>query len=312
MADSDGQSEAPGASARARWHDAEADLFLAQLASERLIVAKQRFAGDDPTVKGPSGKTGARMVARILAADREGALVETGGGVVNPAEDRAEEALQRAINALSRWQFDTASRDLGEVSALSRSLVRQQRASLIRALLRLVRTLVSTTPGDRLRPEDAAVRTLLRGLDVLSIDEREHYEAEVQRLVGHWREAATDDEAWRAWALLRGRIAMRDGAGESAMAWAIRTWDRQTAAERETDPGLAHLLDAARLVFSELAGYAPPEDAADPPHPWDVLLAVAGTLAARTDDPEPFGMTQRFSLVRWHEPPVLTDGEAAL
>ncbi len=312
MADSDGQSETPGTSARVHWHDAEANLFLDQLAGERLTLATQRFAGGDPTVKGPSGKTGTRMVARILAADREGALVQTGGGMVNPAEDRAEEALQRAINAVSRWQFDAASRDLGEASALSRSLVRQQRASLVRALLRLVRTLVSTTPGDRLRPEDAAVRTLLRGLDLLSTDEKEHYEAEVDRLVGHWREAATDDEAWRAWALLRGRIAMRDGAGESTMAWALRAWDRQPAAEHEADPGLAHLLDAARLVFGELAGYGPPEDAGDPPHPRDVLLAVAGTLAARTHDPEPFGMTQRFSLVRWHETPTPSAASPAL
>ncbi|MGI8642489.1 MAG: hypothetical protein ACR2LS_00015 [Thermomicrobiales bacterium] len=312
MSSHDRQSNATEPVERQPLDDAAAREFLEAIAAERLTLAKARFAGNDPTAKGPAGKTATRAVARVLAADREGALVQAGDTIVNPAEDRAEEALQRATNGLSRWQFDTVSRDLNDVSTLSRSLVRQQRASVIRAFVRLVRALIWTEPGERLRPEDAAVRTLLRGLDVLSDDETQHYEQEVARLVGHWRAAAKDNDAWRAWALLRGQLAMRTGADESAMAWALRAWERQGEAERTVDDGMATLIDNARLVFATLAGAPPPEDAPDPPRGADVLLAVAGTLAARTDDPEPFSMTTRFSFVRWHEPPAVSDDEASL
>lgn len=312
MTSRDRQSNAPPSDERQRLEYAASGGFLELIATERLNLAKARFAGNDPTAAGPAGKTGSRTVARVLAADREGALVKAGDTVVNPAEDRAEEALQRAINGLSRWQLDTVSRDLNDVATLSRSLVRQQRASVIRALMRLVRALIWTEPGGRLRPEDAAVRTLLRGLDVLSENEKQHYEREVVRLVGHWRAAASDDEAWRAWGLLRGQLAMRTGADESTMAWALRTWERQSEEDREADDGLRALLDNARLLFATLAGLPPPEDAPDPPRGSDVLLAVAGTLAARTGEAEPFSMTTRFSFVRWHEPPVVADGEASL
>jgi hypothetical protein len=312
MSDSQRQSDRAGNGVRTAWSDSEASRFVEQIGTERLTLAKQRFDGADPTVRGPSGKSGPRLVARILAADREGALVLTGDTTINPAEDRAEASLQRAIGAATRWQFDVASRELGEVSALSRSPVRQQRASLIQAMLRLVRALVWTTPGERLRPEDSAARTLLRRLDVLSHDEIEHYRAEVERLTGHWRAAAGDDEVWRAWALLRGRIAMRDGADESMLAWALRAWDRQPEPERHLSAGLAQILEGARLVFAELAGQPKPEDAPDPPHPRDVLLAVAGTLAAQTGDPEPFSMTNRYALVRWHEPPTASGEESPL
>ena len=313
MSSRDRQSNRPEPVERQQLADTASTAFLQMVAAQRLSLAKARFAGNDPTAAGPKGKTAMGTVARVLAADREGALVTAGDETVNPAEDRAEEALQRAINGLSRWQFDTVLRDLNDVSSLSRSLVRQQRASVIRAFVRLVRALIWTEPGERLRPEDAAVRSLLPGLDVLSSAEKEHYDQEVTRLVEHWRAAATDDETWRAWALLRGQLAMRTGAEESTMAWALRAWDRQTEAERGRDPGLTPLLDGARLVFATLAGTPPPEEAPEPPRGSDVLLAVAGTLAARSGDPEPFSMTTRFSFIRWHEPPApAITGEAAL
>lgn len=312
MSSPDTQSSATEPVERQQLDDAAGREFLEMIAAERLNLAKARFAGNDPTATGPKGKTATRTVARVLAADREGALVFTGDVIVNPAEDRAEEALQRAINGLSRWQFETVSRDLNDVSTLSRSLVRQQRASVIRGFMRLVRVLIWTEPGERLRPEDAAVRTLLRGLDLLSADEKQHYEREATRLVAAWRAAATNDQSWRAWALLRGQLAMRMGADESTMAWALRAWERQSEEDQQGDDGMRALVTNARMVFSTLAGSPLPKDAPDPPRGSDVLLAVAGTLAARTGEPEPFSMTTRFSFGRWHEPPVVADGEASL
>ena len=97
------------------------------------------------------------------------------------------------------------------------------------------------------------MRSLLRGIDVLSDDETAHYGREVTRLVGHWRAAESDDEAWRAWVLLRGQLAMRTGADESTMAWALRAWDRQGEDERTLEDGMKTLIDNARLVFATLA-----------------------------------------------------------
>lgn len=293
---------------RVGWDEAGAEAFLERLERERLELARARFVGRDPSVRGPRGARAGEVVARVLAADREGALVRLDDGLVNPGEDRAEAALQRAIGALTNWGFETVRRELAEAAALARVASRQQRIGLIRALAMLMRALTVRAPGERLRGEEASARELLRRLDELSDEEKAHYDAELTRLVGLWRLAATDDAEWRAWALLRGRLALRDSAEESALAWALRAWDRQDVAGRDAAaPGLATLLVAARAVFRPLVegpDITPDVDArgkqVEPPRAADVLPAVAAALAAREGSDEPFAGVQRFALVPFH------------
>jgi len=291
----------------------DAEAFLDLVADERQAIGRDRFAGRDSAVRGPSGARAAATLARILAADREGAPLDLGAGArwarLNPAEDRAEEALQRAIAALAQWSFLPARRELATAATLARAPVRQQRIELLRALLGLVRAVVLTLPGAPLRGEEATARGVLARLDALPLEERDHYAAEIARLLGHWRGAATDDDEWRVWAVLRGRLALREGAiaEESALAWAIRAWDRGAPAdERPADPTLDALLDRARAAFrSLLDGEAPPElDArgkpVDPPRASDVLATVAAALAPRDGTQEPYAVTRRFALTPYH------------
>src|SRR5215217_7533185 len=99
---------------RVGWNEVEAEAFLERLERERLELARARFVGRDPIARGPRGARAGEMLARVLAADREGALVRLDGELLNPGEDRAEAALQRAIGALTNWGFDTVRRELAD------------------------------------------------------------------------------------------------------------------------------------------------------------------------------------------------------
>lgn len=295
------------------WDVEDADAFLELVAQERQAIGRDRFAGRDPAVRGPGGARAAATLARLLAADREGAPIALGKAApwprVNPSEDRAEDALQRAIGALGHWGFAVARHELGLAASLARVAARQQRIALVKALLGLVRAIVLTPPGEPLRGEDATARGVLARLDALTLEERDHYATEIARLLDHWRAAATDDDDWCAWALLRGRLALREGAiaAESAMAWALRAWNRGAASgERSADPSLDALLAAARASFAPLlTGVEAPTllDArgrpVDPPRAGDVLAAVASSLALEGHH-EPFVVTRRFALAPYH------------
>ncbi|MEJ7761162.1 MAG: hypothetical protein WKF80_00040 [Thermomicrobiales bacterium] len=237
----------------AQW-DAGAELaFLDAVRRERLVITRARFAGGDPTVVGPARK----VAAKLLAADREAAMVKVGDAHVNPSEDRADLALQIAIPAISRWQFDRARLSLAEVTTFARSPVRLQRASAARAVLGVARAVVRVAPGGSPRGVDRSADSLIRRLDRLSDGERDHHRDEVARLVAHWVGSASDDATWRAWALLRGRLALPELGGEAAMSWAIRVWDRRPEPEAAVDPALAALIDDARATFAPLAGINP-------------------------------------------------------
>jgi hypothetical protein len=281
--------------------------LIESIRAERERIRRNRFQGKDPRLAGPAGKTAAVTLARMFAADREGALVRAGGETFNPGEDRAEEALQTAIDALSVWNFDAFVRELSTTARLARDPARQQRASALRALGATLRALVLTVPGDRLGSERAALTRLLPTLDHLDESERTHYAAESARLMGTWREAAADTALWRRWALLRAQLALRTGADESALAWTLRAWDREQPAPFHVEPALAAVITATRSVFARLAN--PSEEHAEdlePPRPRDVVLAVNAAITAHDagdDGRDP------FAFVPFH-PPVDSQASA--
>lgn len=296
------------------WSDESAAMFLDLIDTERQRLARQRFAGSDPALRGPSGARASRTIARILAADRDGALVQAGEMLINPAEDRAEAALQQAVNALSTWDFVAARRELGIAAAAARVPVRQQRISVLRGLVTLVRALVLMPPGERLHGEDRSARGLVLKADQLPDAERDYDLAEIERLLAAWREAATDDTGWQAWAVLRGRLALRDGADESVLAWALRAWQRQPVEQQAAaEPALAAQLEQTRGYFRALADdVAAEEDGATaPPRASDVLLGVASALAAAIGAGEPFAPTMRFSFMPYHPPRPPDEQEVA-
>jgi hypothetical protein len=267
--------------------------------AEREQIRRDRFQGRDPRLAGPTGKTAALTLARLFAADREGALVRAGGETFNPSEDRAEEALQTAIGALSAWNFDVFNREVSTAARLARDPSRQQRASALRAVGAALRGLVLTAPGERLGPERGALERLLPTLDHLAEVERAHYGAETQRLLAIWREAATNPALWRRWALLRAQLALRSSADESALAWALRAWDREQPSPFSADPALDALIAAVRRTFATLVNpTVDEEEVADAPRTRDVLLAVTAAILAHdaADARDP------FAFVPFHPP----------
>lgn len=274
---------------------------------ERERIRRDRFQGKDPRLAGPAGKTAAVTLARVFAADREGALIRAGGETVNPGEDRAEEALRTAVDALTVWNFDAFGRELATAARLARDPMRQQRASALRALGATLRGLVLTTPGERLGTERSALNRLLPTLDHLAEGERAHVAAESERLLRTWREAATDAALWRRWALLRAQLALWVGADESALAWILRAWDREQPSPFPVEPALADVIAATRAVFARLAEPASEmADGIEPPRPRDAFLAVGAAIAAHDAAPEG---RDPFAFVPYHPPSDGVDAE---
>ncbi len=292
-----------GSSANAAPEHSTATMSLLEAVRiERQRVQRDRFQGRDPIVSGPSGKTAAGTLARLIAADREGALVRLAGEAVNPAEDRAEEALQAAIDALTTWSFDRFNRELAIAARFAREPARQQRASALRALGALLRALVVKAPGERLGTERAALDRLLPTLDRLAAGERDHYGTEARRLFGFWQEAASTPAAWRRWALLRAQLALRADADESALAWSLRAWDREQPAAFTADPAVTALVEAVRRSFAGLIDptRVPPAEE-EPPRARDVVLAVSTTVLAHDDAED---TRDPFAFVPYHPPPA--------
>ncbi len=267
---------------------------------ERQRLQRDRFQGRDPVVSGPSGKTATRIVARLIAADREGALVRLAEEAVNPAEDRAEEALQAAIDALTTWSFDRFNRELAIAGRFAHEPARQQRTSALRALGALLRALVVKAPGERLGTERAALDRLLPALDELAAGERDHYGAEARRLYTFWQEAVSAPAAWRRWALLRAQLAIRCDADESALAWSIRAWDRERPATFAADSAVATLVEAARRSFAGLIDPASvPQADEEPLRPREVVHAVSAAIFAHDEGDD---ARDPFAFVPYHPP----------
>ena len=267
---------------------------------ERERIRRDRFQGKDPRLAGPAGKTATVILARVFAADREGALVRAGGETVNPGEDRAEEALRTAIDALTVWNFEAFGRELATASRLARDPVRQQRASALRALGATLRGLLLTSPGERLGSERSALARLLPTLDHLDDGERDHYASESERLRRTWGNAATDAALWRRWALLRAQLTLRVGADDSALAWILRAWDREQPTPFSVEPALADVIAATRAVFARLAEPAGElADGIEPPRPRDAYLAVGAAIAAHDAVAEG---RDPFAFVPYHPP----------
>lgn len=272
--------------ARADVTDATDDL-VAAIEHARAELGRRRYQGQDPEVRGPAGKQAAAILARILAADRESALVRLPDGAVNPSEDRADAELGTAINAMRTWQFDIARRSLDMAARLSRIPARQQRISLIRAMGQVASTVVFRDPDERhFSKAIDALNGLMPKLDALAPEEIAHYRAESARLYDLWDSAKRDPAIYRHWALLRATLAQRTGARESALAWILRCWDREYPDAPSADPGLTTMIAAIRLVFAQLADPALEiaEDAVPQPFPTeraaDALTVVTKAVFA--------------------------------
>lgn len=239
--------------------------IAARIEQVRRQIERQRYAGEDPVVQlSPRlGKAGA--VARILAAERAGALLQLDGTRFNPSEDLAAGASRAALGALRGWSFAAARIHLDEAGERARDPALQQRVALFKALTRLLAALIHT-PLDE-KPRGGALDDLddvLAGLDHLSEAERLHYRDEADRLL-NLRDAAASGDAFltAAWTLVRAQLAMRAGQDEAAVVWLLHLAARAlpaagagNTADAAGDVYLDELLRQARARLLTLVGMA--------------------------------------------------------
>lgn len=263
------------------------DGIAARIAAARRQIERQRFAGEDPVVDLPPRLGRADLAARVLAAERAGALVALDGERFNPREDLAEAALRDAIDALRSWRFAAARARLQEAGERAHAPVLQQRVALFKSLTRLLAALIYTPLDQQPRGNAlAGLDEVLAGLDRLSEDERLHYRDEADRLL-NLREAAAGGDPFlaAAWTLIRAELALSGGQDEGALVWLLHLATRTTVGQSDgtgaSGAYLSDLLDRARARILALIGHPDAAPAGDTTlQPRDLANALVAHLSA--------------------------------
>jgi len=68
-------------------------------------INRLRYLGQDPTVDIGTQDNALTIAAKVIAAERLAARIRYNGTSINPVEDLALEALQRATVSLQFWNF---------------------------------------------------------------------------------------------------------------------------------------------------------------------------------------------------------------
>jgi hypothetical protein len=271
-------------------------------------LERARFGGANPVVDVPADAGPLDVAARILAAERANALLRLGGRLYDPQQDRAERDLQRALTSLRYSNFLAAQGLLDGAAARAADPGLQQRIGLWKLLVALVQRLARADPDDKLPGDPGRSATdFLQGADRLSEAEREHYRAEVRRLVElHAAARSGDDPLPRTlWYLLRARSALALDEPVMALAWCVRA-ARANAERLQPDEYLGKLLDQGRSFVLLAMGEVPAEHVEEVREQvkglqaWDLYHALTARLGSL------YGLdahreTARFSIASYQE-----------
>lgn len=258
----------------------------------RRQIERRRFAGEDPVVDLSPRLGKADIVARVLAAERAGALLALDGARFNPREDLAEVALRAAIGALRGWSFAAARGRLDEAGERAHDPALQQRVALFKALTRLLSALIYTPLEEKPRGGLGDLDGVIAGLDRLTAEERLHYRDEADRLL-NLRETAAGGDPFlaAAWTLIRARLALAAGQDEAAIVWLLHLAARHVPAATAPPGGaegyLGTLLGRARAHLLARIGVADPAGPEDgtalakngAPHPRELSNALVAHLS---------------------------------
>jgi hypothetical protein len=271
-------------------------------------LERARFGGGNPIVEVPGDAAPFEVAARTLAAERFNALLRLGGRDYNPQQDAAEAGLDRAMAALRTWSFPAAHALLDGAGARAAEPALQQRIGLWKLLAALVQRLVRADPEEELRgdPRKWALEHL-RGADHLPAAEREHYRAEVERVVREHAAARSgpDPLPRTLWYVLRARLALAADEPVLALAWCVRT-ARLNEDRLMPDEYLADLLERGRRYVLLAMGEIPPEEVAAVREvvrglqAWDVYHALCAQLG-RVHGLDVHRETARFSIAPYQE-----------
>lgn len=268
-----------------------------RVAELKRQVERRRFAGGDPVVDLVPRLSQTEVVARVLAAERAGALLAIGDRRLNPAADHADAAMRDAVGALRAWNFAAARARLDEAAGRAHDPVMQQRIALYKALTRYCSALIYVPLAEKLRLGLAELNGVLAGLDFLTVAERRHYRDEVDRLLTQREAAAAGDPFLNAtWTLIRAHLAMNAGQDEAALLWLLGLAAR---ADLPLEGYLTDLIGRARRSILAMIGPPPENEAkAEPVRARELFNALAAHLGAALGHDPAQGMG-RFALAEY-------------
>lgn len=284
--------------------DADRDNLARQVTEVVRELERVRFGGGNPVVVVPADAGPLDVVARALAAERHNALLRLDGRDFNPQQDEARADLQKALAALRFWSFGAAQSVLDRAGTRATEPALQQRIGLWKTLARLVERFVSADPDDDLRGNPGRLALdALESADRLPAPERDHYRAEVHRLVdlhATARKASDGGLARILWYVLRARLALAHDEPSAALVWCLRA-ARTDQDQPPQDEYLVGLLDRGRRYILLQMGELPADEAASTRQDvkglqaWDLYRALTAHLG-HVHTLDPHRETTRYSI----------------
>jgi hypothetical protein len=251
-------------------------------------INRLRYLGQDPTVDISTQDNALTIAAKVIAAERLAARIRYNGTSINPVEDLALEALQRATVSLQFWNFYATRLFLDEAAHYTRDPETFQRIALLRLVADFVAAIVRMEPGHRQKELAKQARSLKRAidtLDLLSMAERQHYAAEVDRLRALWRQASRDRYLHALWCLVRARRSMDEEEPLLGLAWLIRSYALLAEGEASLLQPSAYLRELVEKAKGHLAvamGQAqPPEEAEEEVRAAELFAALTTLVAVQ-------------------------------
>lgn len=257
--------------------------IVTEVQNERDNIERHRYQGRDLVVALPRSGQRARLVARLLAAERASALVQLNGDTFNPQEDLAVEAFEDAVQSARRRAYRAARVHLADASRFTFDHQLEQRLALWRLLLDISREVSYTAPSDPLSQEPVTgLRELLLKLDHLPQVEIEFYSAEAERLVRLHNDARTNASAAVLWTLSRAALAAYSDEKEAALLWELRAFNELStlAPDQQPDEYLQDQQERAATRIRLLTELVSDEETAKPQsrgaraNPYDFLDAL--------------------------------------
>ncbi len=258
---------------------------------EELVrdISSRRYRGEDPEVVIDPQDNALTVVAKVMAAERSAARLRYNGVSVNPVEDLAEDALQRAMHYLQFWNFYAARLFLDEAAIRTIEPGTHQRIALFRLLVDFVAAVVRREPGLRRRElakQARSTKQAIESLDLLPPDEREHYLQEVDRLRKLWGKAAKEPYPRALWFLVRARRSMDEEEPLLGLAWLIGAYRILTDPEgplMRPSRHLEDLVEKARGYLAAAMGEVEAGDETEEVHTAELFSALVALASAQLD-----------------------------
>lgn len=260
----------------------------ARMETIREEIQSKRFLGQDPLIEISPGEQIENLLAKFQVAHDLNIPLVWDHHQYFPGEKQAQAFFYSGIASLNFWNFSQASDRFECAGRLTRNSLLAQRTTLFQYLLVLIQALLDTGPYRKLdRKIIDQAQQVLRQLDLIPSQEKEHYQKEIQRLEDLAQKLMQGDLPTNSlWYFIRAyRYAKHENECLAALLWlvALDSYLTRHQVPMEKTEYLTQLLLEARQSFKLLLGFSLEKELGDLPQP-----SPTGTPRGRKSTPQDF------------------------